>query len=286
MTTLGESPAPPVDLPADLGLAYQRLRAAVADLGSVLVAFSGGADSALVAWVAHDVLGPARATAVTAVSASLAGDEHADCRELAAEWGLTWQVVATGELADPRYTANEGDRCYWCKTALLDAMVPLAAASEATVVLGVNVDDLGDHRPGQEAAAERGARFPLVEAGFTKAMVRELSRHLGLRTADKPAAACLASRIPYGTPVTVGVLAEVEAAEAALRSLGFGELRVRHYRDLARLEVPLDRLADVVALRAEVVDAVRSAGYRYVTLDLEGFRSGNLNSALGGHIAT
>ncbi|MCU1369849.1 MAG: hypothetical protein JWO77_1043 [Ilumatobacteraceae bacterium] len=294
MTTLGDSPAGSLDapagvpagVPADLAAAYGSLRSAIADLGAVLVAFSGGADSALVAWVAHDVLGPARATAVTAVSASLAAEEHEDCRLLAAEWGLTWQVVATGELGDPRYVANDGDRCFWCKTALLDVLEPLGVAAEAVVVLGVNVDDLGDHRPGQQAAAERGARFPLVEAGFTKAMVRELSRHLGLRTADKPAAACLASRIPYGTPVTVGVLAEVEAAESALRALGFGELRVRHYRDLARIEVPLDRLAAVVEQRAEVVDAVRRAGYRYVTLDLEGLRSGNLNSALGGSSAT
>jgi uncharacterized protein len=290
VTALGDPPAPsPVPspaLPADLATAYDRLRSEITELGSVLVAFSGGADSALVAWVAHDVLGSARATAVTAVSASLAGDEHADCRALAAEWGLTWQVVATGELADPRYVANEGDRCYWCKTALLDAMVPLAAAADATVVLGVNVDDLGDHRPGQQAAAERGARFPLVDAGFTKAMVRELSRHLGLRTADKPAAACLASRIPYGTPVSVGVLAEVEAAESALRALGFAELRVRHYRDLARLEVPIGDLAEVVSRRVEVIEAVRRAGYRYVTLDLEGFRSGNLNAALSGESAT
>jgi uncharacterized protein len=290
VTTLGDPPAVDVARPADdatdLAGAHQRLRAVVAEIGPMLVAFSGGADSALLAWVAHDVLGPAGATAVTAVSASLADDEHADCRALAAEWGLTWQVVTTHELADPRYTANDGDRCYWCKTALIDAMGPLALAADATVVLGVNVDDLGDHRPGQQAAAERGARFPLVEAGFTKAMVRALSRDLGLRTADKPAAACLASRIPYGTQVTIGVLAEVEAAESALRSLGFAELRVRHYRDLARIEVPLDQLADVVARRGEVVDAVRAAGYRYVTLDLEGFRSGNLNRALGDATAT
>lgn len=286
MTALGDPPASLLELPSDLGAAYDRLRAVFDELGSVVVAFSGGADSALAAWVAHDVLGAAHATAVTAVSASLAGDEQADCRSLATEWGLAWQAVTTDELADPRYAANDGDRCYWCKTALLDALEPVAAASGALVVLGVNVDDLGDHRPGQQAAAERGARFPLVEAGFTKAMVRDLSRHLGLRTADKPAAACLASRIPYGTPVTVGVLAEVEAAESALRTLGFADLRVRHYRDLARIEVPVERLAEVVDRRVEVLEAVRSAGYRYVTLDLDGLRSGNLNGALGGPLAT
>jgi len=276
VTALDASPLAP-----EVADAYARLRAVVGDLGPVLVAFSGGADSALVAWVANDVLGPDAATAVTAVSASLAGAEHADCQALAAEWGLDWRPVVTHELENPSYVANEGDRCYWCKTALLDAIDPLAAELGATVVLGVNLDDLGDHRPGQQAAAERGARFPLVEAGLTKEAVRALSRHLALRTADKPAAACLASRIPYGTPVTLGVLAEVEAAEAALKALGFGELRVRHYRDLARLEVPVDRLGDVVERRDEVVAAVQSAGYRYVTLDLEGFRSGNLNRALG-----
>jgi uncharacterized protein len=147
-------------------------------------------------------------------------------------------------------------------------------------VLGVNVDDLGDHRPGQRAAADAGAVFPLVEAGFTKAMVREVSRSLGLRTWDKPAAACLASRVPYGTAVTVGVLSRVERAEAALRRLGFAELRVRHYADTARLEVPVAVLADVVERREAVVEAVRRAGYRYVTLDLEGLRSGNLNQGL------
>ena len=147
-------------------------------------------------------------------------------------------------------------------------------------MLGVNVDDLGDHRPGQAAAAEQGAVFPLGEAGFTKDDVRSWSRRLGLRTWDKPAAACLASRLPYGTPVTLGRLRSVERAEAALRRLGFADLRVRHYGDLARIEVPLDRLADVVALRAEVVAAVTGAGYRYATVDLEGLRSGNLNAAL------
>lgn len=264
--------------------AFGRLCDALAAVGPSVVAFSGGADSALLAWAANHVLGPDGALAVTAVSPSLADDEHADCEALAAEWGLAWRVVHTTELSDPSYVANGADRCRWCKEALVDALEPLAAGdggAPATILLGVNVDDLGDHRPGQDAARDRGARFPLVEAGFTKALVREVSRGLGLRTADKPAAACLASRVPYGTPVTLGVLREVGAAEAALRRLGFDDLRVRHHRDLARVEVPLDRLAEVVTRRDEVVRAVHAAGYRYVALDLEGLRSGNLNLALG-----
>lgn len=261
--------------------ALARLRAEVRRHGSLVVAFSGGADSAFLAWVATDELGADRVRCVTAVSPSLPADELADCRALAAEWGLAWRTVTTDELDDPAYRANDADRCYHCKEALSIALGPVAADADATVALGVNVDDLGDHRPGQRAAAERGAVFPLVAAGFTKAMVRAVSRDLGLRTADKPAAACLASRVPYGTPVTLGVLREVEAAEAALRRLGFAELRVRHYRDTARLEVPLDRLADVLARRQDVVDAVHAVGYRYVTLDLDGLRSGNLNAALG-----
>lgn len=260
--------------PASLDALRDRLRA----LAPVVVAFSGGADSAFLAWVANETLGD-RAVAVTAVSPSLGPEEEADCRALAAEWGLRWTPVRTGELADPSYAANDGRRCYWCKTALLDAIEPIKPDG-ATVVLGVNLDDLGDHRPGQEAAAERDAAFPLVDAGYTKADVRAESARLGLRTWDKPAAACLASRVPYGTPVTVGVLSSVARAESALRALGFGQLRVRHYGDLARIEVEPVHLARAVERREDVVAAVRAAGYAYVTLDLEGFRSGNLNAAL------
>jgi pyridinium-3,5-biscarboxylic acid mononucleotide sulfurtransferase len=256
------------------------LRAHLGRLNRVVVAFSGGADSALLAWVAHDTLGPGAATAVTAVSASLAPEEADDCAALAAEWGLRWTAVDTAELEDPAYRANDGRRCAHCKTALLDALAPVARRERATVVLGVNLDDLGDHRPGQEVAERGGAVFPLVEAGFTKAGVRATSRALGLRTWDKPAAACLASRVPYGTPVTVGVLAEVAAAESGLRALGFGQLRVRHYGELARIELVGADLDAALARRHEVVAAVKGAGYRYVTLDLEGFRSGNLNAAL------
>jgi uncharacterized protein len=262
----------------------EALRAGLGKIGPMVVAFSGGADSAFVAWVATEALGADHVLCVTAVSPSLAPEELADCRALAAEWGLRFTEVRTDELADPAYSANDGSRCYHCKTSLLEALGPVAAGENggigATVVLGVNLDDLGDHRPGQLAAAERGALFPLVEAGFTKADIRSWSKRLGLRTWDKPAAACLASRVPYGTPVNLGTLRSVAEAESGLRSLGFRQLRVRHYGDTARIEVPAEDLAAAVARRLEVVRAVKRAGYRYVTLDLEGFRSGNLNDGL------
>jgi uncharacterized protein len=256
------------------------LRRELRRLERVVVAFSGGADSSLLAWVANDELGSAGALAVTAVSPSLPAVERDEAASLAREWSLRWREVATRELDDEAYRRNDGHRCAHCKSALMRALVPLAMEEGSTVVLGVNVDDLGDHRPGQQAASALGAAFPMVDAGLTKAEVRATSRQLGLRTWDKPAAACLASRLPYGTPVSLTVLAEVEAAEAGLRALGFGELRVRHYGDLARLEVPVGAFERVLAQRGDVVEAVTAAGYRYVTLDLEGLRSGNLNRAL------
>jgi uncharacterized protein len=254
-----------------------RLRAELTGFGRVVVAFSGGADSAFLAKVATDTLGPTQVLCATAVSPSLAPEELADCEALAEEWGLQWRSVVSTELDEPAYVANGTDRCYHCKSSLMDALEAL----DGQVVLGVNVDDLADHRPGQRAAAERGARFPLVEAGLTKDDVRALSRQLGLRTWDKPAAACLASRVPYGTPVTVSTLSSVATAESGLRALGFRRLRVRHYGELARVELDESELGDALSRRYEVVAAVRSGGYRYVTLDLEGLRSGNLNHAAG-----
>lgn len=253
------------------------LRRCLAEMERVVVAFSGGADSSFVAFMARSVLGKESATCVTAVSPSMPPGELEDCRQLAAEWDLEWGTVETTELDDPAYVSNGIDRCRHCKTALMGALAPLADPLSATVVLGVNLDDLGDHRPGQEAAASAGARFPLVEAGFSKPEVRSASRHLGLRTWDKPAAACLASRIPYGTPVSAPVLGRVGRAESALRGLGFRQVRVRHYGDSARIELEDADLPRAVAEREAVVAAVQTAGYRYVTLDLEGYRSGNLN---------
>jgi uncharacterized protein len=268
------------DAAVSVAASIDDLRDELQRLGRVVVAFSGGADSSLLAKVAHDTLGRSAVLCATALSPSLAGAEEEDCRALAAEWDLRWVGVPTDEMHDPTYLANGADRCARCKTALMDALGPLADEEGATVVLGVNVSDLGDHRPGQAAAADAGAVFPFVEAGFTKDDIRSWSRRLGLRTWDKPAAACLASRLPYGTPVTLGRLAQVESAEAALRALGFGQLRVRHHGDAARLEVEPAALEQVVARRDEVVAAVRRAGFSFVALDLEGFRSGSLNRVL------
>jgi len=264
--------APTVSLDQKLA----RLRAELARMRRVVVAFSGGADSAFLAAVAHEVLG-IDAHAVTAVSPSLAGDEADDCRRLAHEWQLRWTPVSTHEMERAAYRMNDTDRCFHCKAELMHVVGPIADIEGATVVLGVNLDDLGDHRPGQKAALEGGAEFPLVVAGFTKHDVRAASQQLGLRTWDKPAMACLASRIPYGTEVAVGLLSQLDRAESALRRLGLRQLRVRHYDDTARIEVPIDDIALLLARRGEVVAAVKAQGYRYVTVDLEGFRSGNLN---------
>ena len=256
-----------------------RLIEACRATGPMVVACSGGVDSALLAVAAHRAV-PNQTWVVTAESASLATGELEHCRRFAMTHGLRWQSVMTGELADDRYLTNDGDRCFWCKSALMDRLVPIAAEHDATVVLGVNIDDLGDHRPGQRAAAERGARFPLVDAGFGKAEIRTLARAWNLEVWDRPAMPCLSSRIPYGTPVSVGLLSRIDRAELLLRSLGFDDVRVRHIGDTARLEVPSERITDLAARAVEIVEPLERLGYRYVTLDLAGLRSGNLNQAL------
>ena len=257
----------------------ERLAAAITDIGPMIVAFSGGVDSSLLALAAHRALG-ADMMAVTADSASLADGELQQCKELAANWSIPWESVATMEMTDERYVANDGDRCYWCKSALMDQLEPMSQQRSAVVTLGVNVDDLGDHRPGQEAAASRGARFPLVEAGLTKQDVRDLAKAWGLEVWDRPAMPCLSSRLPYGTPVSVPLLSRIDRSEAAIRALGFRDVRVRHYDDTARIELPAEDLPAAVQVATDIVNAVTEVGYRYVTLDLGGLRSGNLNSAL------
>jgi uncharacterized protein len=259
----------------------ERLHGRLAELGDVVVALSGGVDSSLLAVEAVRALGADHVLAVTAVSPSLATGEVEHSEAFARRWGVPWRSVRTAEMSDERYRRNDGDRCGWCKSALMDALGPIAARRGATVVLGVNRDDLSDHRPGQAVAAGRGARFPLLDAGLDKPAVRELARTAGLEVWDRPAMPCLASRIPYGTPVTVEVLSRVDRAEAAVRSMGFTDVRVRHGGDRARLEVPL---AEVPAARdrlPELEAALRRAGYRTVEVDPRGLRSGNLNEALG-----
>lgn len=248
----------------------------------LLVAFSGGVDSALVAAVAAQELGSA-AVAVTAVSASLPETERRAARAFAATTGIRHVEVCTDELERPEYVANGGDRCFHCKSALLDALVPLAELSGAAIALGTNVDDLGDHRPGQRAASARGAIAPLVDAGLGKAGVRRISAELGLTTAEKPAAACLSSRVAYGDPVTRAVLARIEAAEEALHAMGFPVCRVRAHAggSVARLELPAPDLERALTLRSELDAAVRGAGFEFCAVDLQGFRSGRMNVLLG-----
>lgn len=247
--------------------------------GGALVAFSGGADSALLAAEAHAALGPG-CVLFTADSPSLPRAKLEQARAFAERRGVRLEVRQTQELGDPRYAANDALRCYYCKGALFDSMA--AAARELGLrwlLFGANADDQGDWRPGQKAAFERGGRAPLLEAGFTKADVRERSRQLGLETWDKPSAACLSSRFPSGMPITIQHLGKVERAEDVLGSLGFRQCRVRLMGDSARIEVEVDELPKFADadLRRRAVEALKGLGFRFVTLDLEGFRSGSLN---------
>lgn len=247
---------------------------------SVVVGYSGGVDSVFLARIALDVLGPERVLAVTGKSASIASWMEDTAREVAERFGIPWMELDTREMDDPRYAANPSDRCYFCKAELWTRLSGVARERGAVMLDGSNADDVGDHRPGARAAAENGVRSPLLEAGLTKAEIRAWSRELGLPTWDQPAAPCLASRIPYGTAVTLERLRQVEAAELGLRALGFRDVRVRHHGEVARLEVHPSELPRVPGLRAETVAAVRAAGFRRVLLDLHGYRRGALNEGL------
>ena len=259
-----------------------RLKALFADVDRALIAYSGGIDSTLVAKVAYDVLGD-RALAVTANSPSLLPDDLEDATVQAAAIGIRHEIVKTHELDNPNYAANPVNRCYFCKSELHDTLKPLALKrGYPYVVDGVNADDLQDYRPGIQAAKERGARSPLAEVGISKFEVREISRHLGLPWWDKPAQPCLSSRFPYGEAITMEKLQRVGQAERYLRNLGLRELRVRSAGDTARIEIPAANIKDFVAKHdlEALVAAFQDYGFTYVTLDLEGFRSGKLNQVL------
>jgi uncharacterized protein len=259
------------------------LRAHLRDLGSVLVCYSGGVDSAFVLAVATEELGP-RAVGLTAISPSLADFEEQAARELARELGADHRVVESRELDDEAYRKNEPDRCFHCKSELYRLARDRAEAwGLAFVVNGTNADDLGDYRPGLRAADDAGVKSPLVELGFTKDDVRAAARLVGLPVWDKPAAACLSSRIPFGTSVTRERLLQIGGLERALRALGFRQVRVRYHGDLARIELDPSELSRAAEpeLRVAIVEAGKQAGFLYVTLDLLGYRMGSHNEALG-----
>lgn len=268
-------------LDAELEQKFGALREMLGGFTSTITAFSGGVDSTLVAYLAHQTLGE-RALAVTSGSESLSRTDLALTRELAAQWGMPHRVITTRETANPDYLANPANRCYFCKTTLYTDLAAVADEEGYDSILnGTNVDDLGDHRPGLLAAEEAGVRAPLSECGLNKAEIRRLAAHLGLPNAHKPQAACLSSRVPYGLAISIPMLKQIEKAEAVLKRLGFSQLRVRHHGDVARIEVPPGEFDRVIAHREELTRELRETGYRFVTLDLEGFRSGSLNEGLG-----
>jgi len=258
------------------------LNARLHALGKVMVAYSGGVDSAFLAWAAHEQLG-GRMLAVIADSPSLARTQLADALLFAEEQRIPVEVIATGELENPDYARNDGARCYFCKDELFTVMENMRVSRGFdAVAYGVNLDDQGDFRPGQKAAQQHGVAAPLLDAGLGKQDIRELARAAGLRVWDKPASACLSSRIEYGRPVTREALAQVEQGEDALRALGFRQVRVRHHGETVRLEIARDEMSQALtpAMAAEFTRIFKGLGFTYVTLDLEGFRSGSMNAVL------
>lgn len=262
---------------------HARLRGLISDCGSALVCYSGGVDSTLLLKVAHDVLGE-RCVAMVALSPTMAQSERKAALDLAGQIGARLELTESHELSRPEFRMNPKDRCYFCKDELLDLAAPMAKKlGLAEVLLGTNTDDLGDYRPGLQAAKDHGARQPLVDATFSKAEVRELSRELGLSTWDKPQLACLSSRFPYGTEITPERLEQVDKMEDGMRSLGFRQVRARWHGEMVRLEVEADALTRTTdpEIRNSIVRLGRELGFTFVTVDLAGFSSGSLNQLLG-----
>ena len=259
---------------------HEKLKEILTSIGSLVVAYSGGTDSTLVLKVAHDVLGD-KVIALTAVSASLPAAERIEAKQIARQIGAKHLLIESEETSNPDYLANTPNRCFFCKK---ETYGKLSAYAEQhgfqAIVDGTNADDTGDYRPGRQAAHDYGVRSPLLEAGFTKTEIRQLSKELGLPNWDKPAAACLSSRIPYGTTITLEALSQVERAEALLHGLGLRQLRVRHHGQVARIEAEPADFHLLLERRDEIVTALKAIGYAYITLDLAGFRSGSMNEVI------
>ncbi len=281
MATLVALETKPLD-PALLRSKEAKLLSILRELGEVMVAYSGGTDSAYLAWAAHQALGN-KAVAITADSASIPESHKRDAAEFARECGFRHEFIPTYEFDNPAYSANNPDRCFHCKDELFTRLEEIGRERGIPhIVYGVNKDDLGDYRPGQNAAKIHQARAPLMEADLTKSEIRELSRMAGLSTWDRPAAACLSSRIPYGTAVTRENIKTVESGEEALKSLGFRQYRVRYHGELVRLEISKDELSRAMTaeMAAEFTRLFKALGFKYVTLDLEGYRQGAMNEVL------
>jgi len=273
-----------VDQSFDVQEKEEQLRSWMRHTGSLLVAYSGGVDSSYLAYVATSEIGQ-NAHCALGISPSVSGNQREEATSIAEDFGFRFRIIQTEEFADPAYVANPSNRCYFCKSELFEKLKVLAAKEGITTIVdGTNLDDVGGHRPGRRAAEENGVRSPLVEFGFTKRDIRELSRKHGLPTWDKPASPCLSSRIAYGVPVTIERLTKVEKGEALLRKYGFREFRLRVHGELARIEVSpdeFDQILDRKIIR-ELSVAIQSLGFKYVTLDLHGYRSGALNEELAG----
>ncbi len=277
-----ESGNKPIAMQSDPMDKQEKLAARLEDLGSAIVAFSGGADSAYLAWMAHRTLGE-RALAVTALSPSFSAYDRQQVEAFVYSQNLRHEFIETHEFENPLYVVNQADRCYHCKTELFGVLEKMRAARGfRAVTYAVNADDLKDFRPGHRAAGEFGVLAPLLEVGLTKMEIRELSRRAGLETWDRPASACLSSRVPYGMPVTLENLSRIERAESALREFGFRQIRVRAHGELASIEIALDELprAQHGEMTKALAECVRQTGFTRVTLDPEGYRQGSLNAAL------